>query len=120
EFNLIDRSPWQNNIITITKCQFSILRMHCATAFMHKDHFIRVGILIKIIFGSALRSCQHDMTIVIYQHWHPALQKFSAGVYMKSLKATMLQHFFFSHLRTNIHLWFCFYYLCWWMTMIKQ
>ena len=43
-------------------------------SFMHKDHFIGIGIFIKIILHAFLRCCQYNMAIIVHQYRFSALQ----------------------------------------------
>src|SRR5437868_12856578 len=118
KFDLVDRSPWQNDIIAVTEAKFAVLRMDGTVTFMYKDHFISIGILIKISAGSAFRGREYNMAIVIHQHGHTTLQVLPAGLHLESFKATMLEHLLFCDLRRYINLWLSFDDLRWRITMV--
>ena len=54
KFNLVNRSSWNDQIIAITKFKVAIHRFQHSASFMNKNHFIRIGILIKIILHAFL------------------------------------------------------------------
>ncbi len=120
KFNLIDCTSWNYQVITIIKRKLPIHRAQHALAFMYKNHFIRIGVFIKIVLHTLLRCRQYDVTIVIDQYRYPAFQKILCRLNVKPFEAAMFQHFFFGYSGSNTDLRFCFDDLCGWIVMIQQ
>src|SRR5687768_1698217 len=72
---LINGPAWNYQVIAIGKGQFAIHGTQYTRSFMYEDHFIGIGIFIKIIVHAFLRCGQYNMAIVVDQHRRAALQK---------------------------------------------
>jgi len=118
--DLINCSPWYDQIIPIPKVDIAVHSGECTTAFMHKYHFISVCIFIKVSIHALLWCCQYNMQIAIYQDGFAAGQEIAFRLYFETFKAAVLQHVFFCYNGLHIYRRIRFNNLRGWVIVVQQ
>ncbi len=94
KFELVNRSPWDHEVIPVTETDFSESCFQYASAFMDKNHLIGLAILVKIIGHGMTRCRQRDVKITVDQYRFPALQVIVLRFDVEPDQAGMFQMFF--------------------------